>query len=106
MVSDRARRGAFVPFLILPAAFGSALTLILVNIFPARRTREILSVITVLAAAGVVLLFRLLRPEQLARPEALSVTRRVSSLLLRTPSSAVRFAERMGARRNPRMAPI
>ncbi len=59
----------FVPFLIIPAAAGSAITLILVNVFPARRTRDILSVIGVMAAAGLVVLFRLLRPEQLARPE-------------------------------------
>jgi ABC-2 type transport system permease protein len=45
------------------------LTLLLVNLFPARRTKDILSVIAVLAAGGVVLLFRLMRPEQLARPE-------------------------------------
>jgi ABC-2 type transport system permease protein len=42
---------------------------VLVNVFPARRTRDILSVITVIAGAGVVILFRLLRPEKLARPE-------------------------------------
>ncbi|HMN09568.1 MAG TPA: hypothetical protein PKC83_12375 [Gemmatimonadaceae bacterium] len=60
---------AFVPFLIIPSVVGSAITLLLVNIFPARRTRDILSVITVLAGAGVVILFRLMRPEQLARPE-------------------------------------
>lgn len=59
----------FVPFLIIPAASGSAITLVLVNVFPARRTRDILSVIGVLAAAGLVVLFRLMRPEQLARPE-------------------------------------
>jgi ABC-2 type transport system permease protein len=59
----------FIPFLIIPAASGSAITLLLVNIFPARRTRDILSVIGVLAAAGLVVLFRLIRPEQLARPE-------------------------------------
>ena len=39
----------------------------LVNAFPARRTRDILSVIAVLAAAGIVVLFRLVRPEKLAR---------------------------------------
>ncbi|HUF65547.1 MAG TPA: hypothetical protein VMM17_06170 [Gemmatimonadaceae bacterium] len=60
---------AFIPFLIIPAVIGSALTLILVNVFPARRTRDILGVITVFAAAGLALLLRLLRPEQLARPE-------------------------------------
>lgn len=60
---------SFIPFLLIPAASGSAVTLVLVNVFPARRTKDILSVIGVLAAAGLVVLFRLLRPEQLARPE-------------------------------------
>ncbi|HEU5185843.1 MAG TPA: hypothetical protein VFU01_14820 [Gemmatimonadaceae bacterium] len=59
----------FVPFLFIPAVVGSAITLLLVRIFPARRTRDILSVIAVLAAGGLVLLFRMVRPEQLARPE-------------------------------------
>ena len=38
----------FLPFLIIPTVIGSAFTLLLVNIFPARRTRDILSVIAVL----------------------------------------------------------
>ncbi len=59
----------FVPFLAIPAAAGSAITLVLVNIFPARRTRDLLSVITALAVAALVVLFRAARPEQLARPE-------------------------------------
>src|SRR5216117_2388461 len=60
---------AIVSMLILPAVLGSAITLILVNIFPARRTRDLLSIIALGAAGGVILLFRLIRPEQLARPE-------------------------------------
>ncbi|HWO90016.1 MAG TPA: hypothetical protein VNL98_12795, partial [Gemmatimonadales bacterium] len=60
---------AFVPFLVLPAVVGSAITTVLVNVFPARRTRDLLSIIALGAAAGVILLFRLIRPEQLARPE-------------------------------------
>ena len=60
---------AILPMLILPAVVGCALTLILVNIFPARRTRDLLSIIALGAAGGVILLFRLIRPEQLARPE-------------------------------------
>jgi ABC-2 type transport system permease protein len=60
---------SFLPFLVIPAALGSAVTLLLVNAFPARRTRDILSVIAVLAAAGVVVLVRIIRPEKLARPE-------------------------------------
>jgi len=61
--------GAFLPFLVLPAVIGSATTLILVNVFPARRTRDLLSLIALGAAAGIILLFRIIRPEQLARPE-------------------------------------
>ncbi|MEO5589492.1 MAG: hypothetical protein ABIS03_07895, partial [Gemmatimonadaceae bacterium] len=76
----------FVPFLILPTVIGSAITLLLVNVFPARRTKDILSVIAVLAAGGVVVLFRLMRPEQLARPEGFrSLIEFIS--ILRTPTS-------------------
>jgi ABC-2 type transport system permease protein len=60
---------AIVPMLILPAVLGCAVTLVLVNIFPARRTRDLLSIIALGAAGGVILLFRVIRPEQLARPE-------------------------------------
>ncbi len=77
---------AIIPFLFIPAAIGSAVTLLLVNIFPARRTRDILSVIAILAAAGVVLVFRLVRPERLARPEGFrSLVEFIS--LLRAPTS-------------------
>ncbi|HEU4630306.1 MAG TPA: hypothetical protein VFS08_11220 [Gemmatimonadaceae bacterium] len=76
-----------VPLLAIPAAIGTAVTLLLVTIFPARRTREVLSVVSVLAAAAVVLLLRLMRPEQLARPEGFrSLVDFVA--VLRTPSSA------------------
>ncbi len=63
--------GTFLPFLIIPAAIGAAFVNLLVNAFPARRTRDILSVVAVLTAAGVVLLLRLMRPEKFARPEGL-----------------------------------
>ena len=76
----------FVPLLIIPTVLGSAITLLLVNIFPARRTRDILSVIAVLAAGGIVLLFRLVRPEKLARPEGFrSLVDFIT--VLRTPAS-------------------
>jgi len=74
------------PLLVLPAVVGSALTLILVNIFPARRTRDLLSIIALGAGAGVVLVFRLVRPERLARPEGF---RNLMDFItvLRTPTS-------------------
>ncbi len=76
----------FVPFLLIPTVIGSAVTLLLVNLFPARRTRDILSVIAVLTAAGIVILFRIVRPERLARPEGF---RNLVDFIaiLRTPTS-------------------
>ena len=58
-----------VPFLVISAAIGAAATLLLVNAFPARRTRDILSVLAVVAATGVVVLLRVARPDRLAKPE-------------------------------------
>jgi len=58
-----------IPYLVLPAVLGTAFTLILVNVFPARRTRDLLALIGLFSAAGVVVLFRFLRPERLMRPE-------------------------------------
>ncbi|MFN2400477.1 MAG: hypothetical protein ABR543_17850 [Gemmatimonadaceae bacterium] len=76
----------FVPFLVLPSVIGAAVTILLVTIFPARRARDILSVIALLAGGGIVLLFRLLRPEQLARPEGFrSLVDFIA--VLRTPTS-------------------
>jgi ABC-2 type transport system permease protein len=61
-----------VPFLVIPAVAGSAGTLLLVNVFPARRTRDLLALIGLFAAAGVVALFRFLRPERLMSPDEFS----------------------------------
>ncbi len=59
-----------VPFLLIPAAVGSALTLLLVRVFPARRSRDLLAVIGLASAAGLVLVLRVLRPERLVDPES------------------------------------
>jgi ABC-2 type transport system permease protein len=55
--------------LVIPAVLGVAVTLLLVNVFPARRARDVLALVALLGAAGLIVLFRLMRPEQLARPE-------------------------------------
>jgi ABC-2 type transport system permease protein len=77
---------AFIPYLILPAVTGTALTLVLVNVFPARRTRELLGLIATGAVVIVVVSLRFLRPEQLAQPEGF---RNLVEYLavLRTPTS-------------------
>ncbi|MDQ3221894.1 MAG: hypothetical protein M3Q75_00205 [Gemmatimonadota bacterium] len=78
---------AFIPYLILPAVVGTALTLVLVNVFPARRTRELLGLIATGAVVIVLVSLRFLRPEQLAQPEGF---RNLVDYLavLRTPTSA------------------
>src|SRR5262245_951449 len=78
---------AIAPFLVLPSVVGAAATLLLVNIFPARRTRDVLSLVAAGAAAGLVLLLRLMQPEQLARPEGFqSLVEFIAAL--QSPSSA------------------
>lgn len=79
--------GVVASFLVLPAVLGSAFTLALVNVFPARRTRDLLALIGLFAAAGVVALFRFLRPERLMRPEEFRDLVDFVAVL-RTPSSA------------------
>lgn len=76
----------FLPLLIVPAVIGSAVTLILVNVFPARRTRDLLSIIAIAAAGIVVLLFRIIRPERIARPEGFQNLLDFITIL-RTPTS-------------------
>jgi ABC-2 type transport system permease protein len=58
------------PFLLIPATIGVAVTAILVNVFPARRTRDILVLLSVVAVALLYLFFRMLQPERLVNPEA------------------------------------
>jgi ABC-2 type transport system permease protein len=57
------------PFLVIPATIGVAVTAVLVNVFPARRTRDILVLLSVVAGAVLYLLMRMLQPEQLVNPE-------------------------------------
>ncbi|HEY7514739.1 MAG TPA: hypothetical protein VIC87_09685, partial [Vicinamibacteria bacterium] len=62
---------AVVPFVLIPAALGCLLTLVLVNTFPARRARDVLMLVGVLFAIGLVVLLRFLRPERLLDVRAL-----------------------------------
>jgi ABC-2 type transport system permease protein len=60
---------AMTPYLLMPAAAGTIFTVLLVNVFPARRTRELLGLVGIGGVAVLVLMLRFIRPEQLARPE-------------------------------------
>lgn len=60
-----------VPFVLIPIGFGSMVTLGLVNVFPARRARDILALMGLLFAIALVVMLRFLQPERLLRTEAL-----------------------------------
>ena len=59
------------PFSVIPVAAGTSCTLLVVNVFPARRARDLLMLMGLVFAAGLVLVLRFLRPEQLIRIESL-----------------------------------
>jgi ABC-2 type transport system permease protein len=62
---------ALLPFVVIPNAIGTAITLLLVNVFPARRARDILMLMGLLFAGSLVVLLRMIQPEQLLRVESL-----------------------------------
>ncbi|RLA94770.1 MAG: hypothetical protein DRG25_01790 [Deltaproteobacteria bacterium] len=59
----------FIPFLIIASCIGVFISMILVNFFPARRTRDILFLLSILFIVFLYLLFRFLKPETLVNPE-------------------------------------
>jgi ABC-2 type transport system permease protein len=60
-----------VPFVVIPVALGSAVTLLLVNVFPARRARDILMLMGLVFAVSIILLLRFIQPERLLRVESM-----------------------------------
>lgn len=60
-----------VPFVVIPVAAASTVTLFLVNTFPARRARDLLMLMGLLFAGSLVVLLRYIRPEHLMRVESL-----------------------------------
>ncbi|MGD0947935.1 MAG: hypothetical protein ABSA52_10925 [Candidatus Binatia bacterium] len=74
------------PFIAIPAAIGVAVTAVLVNVFPARRTRDILVLLSIVMVAVLYLLFRMLQPERLVNPEAFASFVQFLAAM-RTPSS-------------------
>ncbi len=60
-----------LPFVLIPCALGAVVTLALVNVFPARRARDVLMLMGLLFAMALVLLLRFLRPERLLDVQSL-----------------------------------
>jgi len=55
---------------IIAAGIGILVTMILVYIFPAQRTKDVVMLMSVLMMVGLYLMFRFLRPERLVNPDA------------------------------------
>lgn len=55
---------------IIAACIGILITMTLVHIFPAQRTRDIIMFLVIFLVVGLYLLFRFLRPERLVDPDA------------------------------------
>ena len=62
---------AVAPFVVIPVAVGAGMTLLLVNVLPARRARDLLMLASLLFAAAIVLTLRFIQPERLMRVENL-----------------------------------
>jgi ABC-2 type transport system permease protein len=60
-----------VPFVAIPVSLGSGCTLAVVNIFPARRARDLLMLMGLVFAVVIVLFLRFIQPERLLRVESL-----------------------------------
>ena len=66
---------------IIASGLGILITVILVHIFPARRTKDIILLFSVLMIIALYLFFRFLRPERLVNPEAFfSIAQYMSAL--------------------------
>ena len=61
--------GVIIPFLLISAAMGTVVILLLVYIFPARRLKDIILITSILLVMGVFLFIRFLQPERLVDPE-------------------------------------
>lgn len=59
-----------VPFIIIPAALGIIVTMLLVHAFPARRAKDLIVLLGLLFFVVLYILFRFLRPEKLVDPDA------------------------------------
>ncbi|MGH7823405.1 MAG: putative ABC transporter permease subunit, partial [Candidatus Binatia bacterium] len=58
------------PLVVIPCALGVTITMLLVRAFPARNTKDVFLLLSVIAVALLYTFLRFLQPEQLLKPEA------------------------------------
>jgi ABC-2 type transport system permease protein len=75
-----------IPYLLIPASLGLMVTMLLMRFFPAKRTHQVIASMGVFFGAGIVVVVRLLRPEEFIQP--ISADRlEIYDNLLRIPSA-------------------
>lgn len=62
-----------VPYVLLGAAFGVALSMLLMYFFPTSRTRDLVWIMSSLALTFVYVMIRFSQPEKLVRPDTISI---------------------------------
>lgn len=60
---------AVLPIILTAAGLGVMVAVALVNVFPARRARDLLSLVALVFLVGMVFMLRTIRPERFVRPE-------------------------------------
>ena len=73
----------------MAAATGILITMIMVNVFPAHRTRDILMLLMIFVVIAVYMLLRFLRPERLVDPDAFFTAMQYMSALKSTDSAYI-----------------
>jgi len=67
--------------IVIAAGIGILFTMVLVSLFPAQRTKDLIMLLSIFAIVALYLMFRFLRPERLVDPDSFfSVTQYVSAL--------------------------
>jgi len=61
--------GTIIATAAIASTFGMGLTVVLVNIFPAKRTKDIILYLSICFGIFIYLIFRLMRPEDLVNPD-------------------------------------
>jgi ABC-2 type transport system permease protein len=71
---------------VIASGLGILFTMVMVNIFPAHRTRDILMLLTIFLLVAIYILLRFLRPERLVDPDAFFTAMQYMSALKATDS--------------------
>jgi ABC-2 type transport system permease protein len=61
---------ALLSFAVICSVLGTAITMVLVNLFPVRQIKDIFFLLSILLLASLYIVFRILQPEKLVNPEA------------------------------------